>query len=104
MDPMDAALATGETAPAPQPPEAAPAPAQPERSAFPILDDYFSQFDGDVFFPDAVLRSLQPTGDVLRSLGRAEILPARPAFATYFKRTTQAVQRYRNQQQRRSYG
>ena len=36
--------------------------------------------------------------------GRANILPVCPGFTTYFKRTTQAVQRCKNQQQRRSYG
>ena len=36
--------------------------------------------------------------------GRAEILPVGPDFAMYFKKTTQAVQRCKNQQQRWSYG
>ena len=35
---------------------------------------------------------------------RVEILPVGPDFAMYFKRTTQAVQRCKNEQQRCSYG
>ena len=36
--------------------------------------------------------------------GRAEILPVCPGFAMSLKKTTQAVQRCKNEQQRRSYG
>ena len=39
-----------------------------------------------------------------RTSGRAEILPIGLGFAMAFKRTTPAVQRCKNQQQRRSYG
>ena len=35
---------------------------------------------------------------------RVEILPVGPDFAMYFRRTTQAVQRCKNEQQRCSYG